>query len=651
MFSKKLFGFSILLILLYLVFPYLKNFISYIVELFDFYRFEISIFFILPLTIILIFYKLLNSSYSNNDKKSDLFDDDEDKDFDKDKITGIKKIIESHNNDNFFSLALMGGWGTGKSSFLKKLKIEIEKEKGDFVIYLNVWELENIQNILEETKKEFDDIVFKLNKIEWLFYHMKSIFLNNYFSMLSKYFSENNIKFNLPFSNTIKDSKDEYNELLKKVLKNKKIVFMLDELDRLESKNDIINIFKIIRYITSFNKVFAITAVDINKLKDKLELDYIHKIFSAKYIIPKNTKNELLSFLKEQISEKSSEFITKEDFNLYLRNNSNLINFITTYREIKNIYNDTYILCKSLKNGKVANWQDFITFEFIFSLNLLKTVNIELFTKFINEDAKLQELIMNPQKKDLLDKNPQKDKINEYLENNVLRELSFKFFTSKNIEQSIYIYTHQCIYDYMFTENDYKNFLLNSSLLINKLNEIKNSEKPSKFIDFLINRLYKEENKNILTLSKILLENDLESYYSADLILKLLKLDSFSKDIKELIMYCFEELNHLNKEIFLKDIIYSIDNGDDKIYKLIYDSIDNKYKNHFKELLITRNIYLDYKESIVKFIELIKNIIGEDFYTFFEDNQSYTIYMDVFIYKTITGKEIKEIIENILNKK
>ena len=86
----------------------------------------------------------------------------------------------------------------------------------------------------------------------------------------------------------------EYNMLLKESLKDKKIVFMLDEIDRLDSKDDILNIFKVIRYLASFDKVFTITAIDIEKVGEKVGLDYTHKIFNSKYTIPITTKSEII---------------------------------------------------------------------------------------------------------------------------------------------------------------------------------------------------------------------------------------------------------------------------------------------------------------------------------------------------------------------
>ncbi|MFX4209315.1 P-loop NTPase fold protein [Aliarcobacter butzleri] len=619
-----------------------------------------------------MFYILCNHYYNEKEKKesTDLSPDNEFKDYDSQKVAGVKNIIDSHNDNSFFSLALIGDWGSGKSSFLKKLKEEIEDKDEDFVIYLNVWELENIQNILQEIEKEFDNIVFKLSSIEWILYHLKSILVKNYFSLLSKYFKENNIKIDSPFSNTIKDSKDEYNILLKRVLKDKKIVLMIDELDRLESKKDLLDIFKIIRYLASFDKVFAITAVDMNKLE--IERSYIHKIFNSKYVIPKATRDELLNFLMKKGSEKLSKFIdNKETFynmiNKDIIYNRCLIDFITNFREIKNICNDSYIMCTSLEK-KISNWKDFISFEFIFLMNLIKSVNIDLYIKFMNEEYMTKQVLINyfsNYEKDL-EKNPYKYIIEEYLiYKNILFVCSSILKETNKLEQFLYIFTHYNIYYYMFTEEEYEEFLNSPKLIIKKLNDLKeheiikgfkSTEQRDNFIKFLISRIHKEKNIE----NRVKLIKEIFSSYPKDKLLNIIynKIENFrnvdysSNTIEELLKLYFKELD--SKKI--NDIIFNIFSiiKDDSLYKILYRLLNNPsnktyFKNYFTQY--RSNLYLRSKE-LFDFIKLINEYFEENYDTYFEDEKIYYLYIQEDKYnpnhhtkREITGKEVKEFIE------
>uniref|UniRef100_UPI0012F7E3F9 P-loop NTPase fold protein n=1 Tax=Aliarcobacter butzleri TaxID=28197 RepID=UPI0012F7E3F9 len=402
MFYKKL---SIFILAIFLITGILFPLYIILKSIFNFYL-EIEIF---CLTLILLFltfmilyflYKEKEKDYETIEKKDEflLLDDDIYKELKKEEVVVVKNIIKSYSNNSFFSLAIIGPWGSGKSSFLWNLKELIENDK---VITLNVWELENIENIIQEIEKEFDNIIFESNKKEWFFHHLKSIFIRNYFSTLSKYISEDIIKINLSFTQTIQESKRNYNDLLIKSLKDKKIIIMLDEIDRLNNKEDILNIFKFIRYLSSFDKVFTITALDIDKMGEQIGLDYTHKIFNSKHMLPKISKIDLYNFLKDTISTKlsKSNFINENDFIEILNKNfygdKNLIDYINTYREIKNCYNDTYILCKNLEEKKIKEWKDYINFEFIFTLNLIKSLNFDFYLKLINEQTHLNLLILD----------------------------------------------------------------------------------------------------------------------------------------------------------------------------------------------------------------------------------------------------------------
>lgn len=627
----------------------------------------------------------LSNDKNVDNKSSQLTSDDICKEYDSDKVAGVKNIINSHNDNSFFSLALIGDWGSGKSSFLKKLEDEIHKEKKDIIIYLNVWELENIQNILQEIEKEFDNIIFKHDKIKWTFYHLRSILIKNYFSLLSKYFTENNINITSPFSNTIKDSKNEYNKLLQRVLEDKKIVLILDELDRLEAKEDIQNIFKIIRYLTSFDKVFTITGVDLNKLPKEIELDYIHKIFNSKYVIPKTSRSELLTFLREEGSNQLSDFIDKEKFNNILNTNINkidlcLIDFIRNYREAKSILNDTCIICNSLK--KIPNWNKFISFEFILVLNIIKSVNLEFYLNFMNAKENIKLIIMKDGKikgKSYIQNTPNKvdeHTLNEYEQNKLDEFLIFddnifnifKIFKMfifnyqfKNPNQQLYIYTHQNIYEYMFTENDYKDFLEGVNKIKKKINKLikdyPNKSYKEKFIILLINRLYEEENKeNRLKVIKTIFTEE-EIKYSLDILDKLLESNYTLNVMEELFKFNLNRNSSSdeNSKQYIDSFIIKVisKNRTNDLIRFLFNNVKGTiYEKNFKNHLLQFKYISEDKNKLIELHDIITTILDEDYNTFFNDEETYPIYYNKdsnsFKIESTSGKEIRKMIkENI----
>ena len=672
MFYKKLFGFIIFLTVLvttgFLSYPHIKKLIAYYVSFISII--EISIFSILFI-FFLGYFLCRDNKIKNKEKLKDmLLDDDVYKNLNTNQTDGVKNIIENYKSDNFFSLALIGAWGSGKSSFLWNLQQQITKDK---VIYLNVWKLENIQNILQEIEKEFDNIIFEFNKTGWAIHHLKSIFIRDYFSTLSKYFLENKININLSFSQTIQESKNEYNMLLKESLKDKKIVFMLDEIDRLDSKDDILNIFKVIRYLASFDKVFTITAIDIEKVGEKVGLDYTHKIFNSKYTIPITTKSEIHDFLKVDISKKLSSFITKENFEKLLR--IKVIDYINTYREIKNCYNDTYILCQSLENGN-KNWNKYIDFEFIFILNLIKSLNFDFYIK-IMKDKTLTNLVLGElfYKKITSSSNysdtKEKDEkvyienIKDYEKFGEIIELYTILLRNRNLEQSFYVYEHYKIYDYMFTELEYKEFLEDTNKAKEKFNKLSyNAEEQKLFIIFLISHIYGDEKienvQSILKTIKELIASDDEFLKLVYRLLENFDDRGISRQVIEYMFKIYFESLELDTKEDSRILIENINENISKITntKLKFDLYKIAY-NYFK----TKDLQSDFKVSLCnsqnlielnssdfsQFIKLIE-YLGEKPDSFFEDKQQYMLWTNyddassMMTHYEYSGKEIKDII-------
>lgn len=659
MFYKKL---SIFILAIFLITGILFPLYIILKSIFNFYL-EIEIF---CLTLILLFltfmilyflYKEKEKDYETIEKKDEflLLDDDIYKELKKEEVVVVKNIIKSYSNNSFFSLAIIGPWGSGKSSFLWNLKELIENDK---VISLNVWELENIENIIQEIEKEFDNIIFESNKKEWFFHHLKSIFIRNYFSTLSKYISEDVIKINLSFTQTIQESKRNYNDLLIKSLKDKKIIIMLDEIDRLNNKEDILNIFKFIRYLSSFNKVFTITALDIDKIGEQIGLDYTHKIFNSKYMLPKISKTDLYNFLKDTISTKlsKSNFINKDDFIKILNNNfyggKNLIDYINTYREIKNCYNDTYILCKNLEEKEIKEWKNYIKFEFIFTLNLIKSLNFDFYLKLINEQTHLNLLIMHlpfgyingeENKKN----ESYKNKFEDFMKFGEINKLCFILKNNiKEIDKLLYIFKYHKIYSYMFTELEYSEFTKNTKNIEEKYQELQSKDKFP-FINELLNRIQeedKEENrKKILEIIFKIHEPNL--YYCLDNY----KVTSHSKDILKKIFELYFNDKEKDK---LKDLSFSLltqmQKLEDKelkydLYKIMYKFFkDADFRSGFKKSLfeVEQLFKKNYKNETI----ILMKALDEQIEDFFENNTKYIIYnderKDSFDY--LKGEEIKE---------
>lgn len=456
---------------------------------------------------------------------------------------------------------------------------------------------------------------------------------------------------------------------------------ILDELDRLESKEDVLNIFKVIRYLTSFDKVFTITGLDINKLPKGIELEYTHKIFNSKYIIPKTTRRELLTFITEEGSKQQLDFIDKEEFKAILNTNIRnidlcLIDFIKNYREAKSILNDTYLFCNSLKENPrfKDNWNEFINFELILVLNILKCVNLEFYQKLMNLEENIKVLIINnlesveieklfkkfsEEIKSAQNKN-EESVLNQFLKTQkIFNIFKNKKFIITNLDQQIYVYTHQNIYEYMFTENEYKDFIEVEGKIehkINKLDEItiqKNTQQSDKdkFIILLIKRLYYETNiPNIEKVIKEIFKNIELMYFTNNIIHNILESNFKLNIIEELFKFYLNNIDRENKDL-IENLIYKVFNFDQKyvLIKLLFKYLKNSDYQYDLKKLFMENIFLDEStEKLKELIILINSIFEQDYNTFFKDKEIYRINLNTgensFSLEDISGQRIKEII-------
>ena len=363
----------------------------------------LSIFYLLFLFIILciclIVSKILKwiskfCAIPNTKDTTKILDDDIFEYYSKEKVEPLKKIISSYNSSKFLSIGLIGKWGSGKSSYTNALQKELKDEH--IVIYVNVWRLGNAANIIKEIEINLDNQIFKHSCCRWLRYKSISFIAKNYFQILEKYILKDTAFVDFKITPTIEDSKKSFSKLFKKSFGNKKLIIIFDELDRLTEEEEIYQVFNAIRYLTSFEEnTISITAVDIKQLESIVDnIEYIHKIFNVKYSLPQITKNDLMSFC-EEISKNFSDFGLKENAFIDLlqfqdeQNNSKIIDMLETYREIKNAYNDTYLILTAITSDeKYKNkWQDYISFDYIVIVSVIKAISFEAYSLLFIDDV------------------------------------------------------------------------------------------------------------------------------------------------------------------------------------------------------------------------------------------------------------------------
>ena len=291
------------------------------------------------------------------------------------KAKSILGFIELDENEKLLSennlIAIYGEWGIGKSSLMRTIQENLDKDKYD-TCWFDTWKYEHDSNLAYSLLKFIDDgnFIGKLEKnttigLKTVFGLMKSfasgIQINtgiidlNFNDMITQA-QENDEK----IENYIKNEECLWEKVQKfetvfskiKPKHNKKIIVFLDDLDRCESENIIILISSI-KLLLSLNKnIIFIIGIDKKAvtlaLKNKYNNDcnkadeYLEKIFPLTFEISSKIQNDnLLNHIEKimDLDKKLAKFVL--DF-------FNEINFNNS-RHLKKVLRKYYLMKNYLK--------------------------------------------------------------------------------------------------------------------------------------------------------------------------------------------------------------------------------------------------------------------------------------------------------------
>jgi len=208
-------------------------------------------------------------------------------------VNNLKTFLESENMITPLTIAIHGEWGSGKTSLMKTLQANINLSKFD-VIFFEAWKFEYsnpslglIGTLIQKYEKNDNTVKAILRGAATV---LSNKFLSTDFETLL-----DSIRGNSSESDTFAT---QIEKILKKKLKEKNLIIIIDDLDRCDVEN-CLQLLAILKLFLDLEKIICVAAVDFKRLqqawrqKYKIEVgseddgqEYLAKIFQIRIGIP-----------------------------------------------------------------------------------------------------------------------------------------------------------------------------------------------------------------------------------------------------------------------------------------------------------------------------------------------------------------------------
>ncbi|MFA8300887.1 MAG: P-loop NTPase fold protein [Hyphomicrobiales bacterium] len=273
----------------------------------------------------------------------------------------LEKIRNSFNEDNALSIAIEGGWGSGKTTFINYLKYldkKDSKSKQLEWIDVEVFRVSRPENIRQYF---FSCLERKLSQFVYVGSSIKK-----YVNSLDKITKYSSLRIALAaIKDTVisyDDNSEPFKKIKDKVLQsNKQYVITIDDLDRLE-RDEVIEVFKIIRSSGNFGNCIFLLPMDRENVikimaendKDKRQdvTEYIKKFIQCNIVLNDISPIQYTEFIINKVKDENAE--------KYFTIKSETYNFLCAsklqYRQCKIIVNEYSNTLQLFKDKLPSGW-------------------------------------------------------------------------------------------------------------------------------------------------------------------------------------------------------------------------------------------------------------------------------------------------------
>jgi len=283
----------------------------------------------------------------------------------------VDKFIEQYINSNFTgSILLNGKWGIGKTSYLNLIKEKSDSKRTKF-IDINFWTDPWIIKPFELFSKKLNPMFYWIVKTSPILLVVLLALIQFFYNIITKptdnisgmdFFIWGALILTISLLNLLLDklsTESIFEWIVKKKLKsksyNKKVIFICDDFDRLESENRK-QLYAYLSKLNSFEKSILIVVGDYNKIvQDEGDSLFIQKILSNLESMPLNNKASQvwIKVIEEHFNSDTIKImdLTDSDILLIQKLRNIFVDEQRTFREAKLLLNIFYK--KSPKSTKI----------------------------------------------------------------------------------------------------------------------------------------------------------------------------------------------------------------------------------------------------------------------------------------------------------